>query len=66
MRILIDFFCFSIAVKQFPAKKVKTIFEPTIKVEGLRNRKRVTSAESAIELKEKRSRTQVHTPRDYV
>ncbi|KAJ8039777.1 Cysteine-rich protein 2-binding protein [Holothuria leucospilota] len=34
-------------------------FEPTIKVEGLRSRKRGTTAvESAMELKEKRSRTQ--------
>ncbi|XP_038048525.1 cysteine-rich protein 2-binding protein-like [Patiria miniata] len=45
--------------KQYVAgRKAKVPFEPTIKVEGLRNRKRGTSVESAIELKEKRSRTQ--------
>ncbi|XP_071799464.1 cysteine-rich protein 2-binding protein-like [Asterias amurensis] len=45
--------------KQFGGgRKAKVPFEPTIKVEGLRNRKRGTSVESAIELKEKRSRTQ--------
>ncbi|XP_022087677.1 cysteine-rich protein 2-binding protein-like [Acanthaster planci] len=45
--------------KQYAAgRKTKVPFEPTIKVEGLRNRKRGTSVESAIELKEKRSRTQ--------
>ncbi|XP_077981143.1 cysteine-rich protein 2-binding protein-like [Glandiceps talaboti] len=39
-------------------KRQKIVFEPTIKVEGLRARKRTSSVESAIELKEKRSRTQ--------
>ncbi|XP_041458829.1 cysteine-rich protein 2-binding protein-like [Lytechinus variegatus] len=48
----------SLKAKQIGGRKVRTVFEPTIKVEGLRNRKRGTSAESAIELKEKRSRTQ--------
>ncbi|XP_070564166.1 cysteine-rich protein 2-binding protein-like [Ptychodera flava] len=40
------------------SKRQKILFEPTIKVEGLRARKRTSSVESAIELKEKRSRTQ--------
>ncbi|XP_030828197.1 cysteine-rich protein 2-binding protein [Strongylocentrotus purpuratus] len=48
----------SLKAKQFAGRKARAVFEPTIKVEGLRNRKRGTSAESAIELKEKRSRTQ--------
>lgn len=50
---------YSFLAKQFAGRKARAVFEPTIKVEGLRNRKRGTSAESAIELKEKRSRTQV-------
>ncbi|XP_071951986.1 cysteine-rich protein 2-binding protein-like isoform X2 [Antedon mediterranea] len=44
--------------KPLPVRKPRMIFDPTIKVEGLRNRKRGSSFESAIELKEKRSRTQ--------
>ncbi|XP_033108160.1 cysteine-rich protein 2-binding protein-like [Anneissia japonica] len=44
--------------KPLPVRRPRMIFDPTIKVEGLRNRKRGSSFESAIELKEKRSRTQ--------
>ncbi|XP_006822389.1 cysteine-rich protein 2-binding protein-like [Saccoglossus kowalevskii] len=44
--------------KMSALKRQRIPFEPTIKVEGLRTRKRATSVESAIELKEKRSRTQ--------
>ncbi|XP_071494380.1 cysteine-rich protein 2-binding protein-like [Diadema antillarum] len=48
----------SLKAKQCAGRKARAAFEPTIKVEGLRHRKRGTSVESAIELKEKRSRTQ--------